>query len=294
MEFADQNLLAQYQRWVDETAEKNSQFHDCVISLTDVLNAHFSVVDYFLENGEGGTFSREIGPRDPTLLYTVVAGQRAAVSGDIERAPDYDRCAQLFYGLIKDRPFYGYNQGTALLTALYYLAKIQRAPTASEKELEVITRIIASNTIRDRTAFKPYTKFEDGEIRFLARYLQENTQSLDKKSYLITYKELASLLQQFGFCLGNPHAGSIDILRIETRPSIFGFRKTAYKRTKVGVIAFSGWTREVSRKDIRLLREYTGLTPRNGFDASLFCKAVPPLSFLINKYRDTFRRIAES
>jgi hypothetical protein len=108
----------------------------------------------------------------------------------------------------------------------------------SHKELEVITLIIASNTIRDRKAFKPYSEFEDGEIRFLAQYFQENTRTIDNKYYGITYQELNKMLGIFGFSLNNPHRNLIDITRIEKRASFLGVtkKKTAlYKSGCYGV-----------------------------------------------------------
>ncbi len=52
MEIVNQALFDEHKRWVDAFSEESALFNDCVISITDVLNTHFSIVDYFLENGE--------------------------------------------------------------------------------------------------------------------------------------------------------------------------------------------------------------------------------------------------
>jgi len=156
-----------------------------------------------------------------------------------------------------------------------------------------MTLIIASNTIRDRKAFKPYSKFEDGEIRFLAQYFQKNTRPIDKKYYIITYSELNKKLGGFGFYLNNPHGNSIDIIRIEKQSPLFGFGKKREKHTSVGVIDFPGWTREVSRKEMRLLRAYTGLAAKDGFDSQVVYKEAPPLSSLINNYSGVLQELAK-
>ena len=289
MELVNHEVLKEYNKWIDELSDENALYKDCVISIVDLLNAHFSLIDYFFENGELNKSFVNIGLRNKKLLSSVVASQIEGYTGDIDWERKSEKCATLFYGLIKNQPFHGCNKRTALLTLLYYLAKANRAPTASHKELEIITLIIASNTIRDRSAFKPYSKFEDGEIRFLAQYLQKNTRPIDIRSYSITYNELNIILGNFGFFLNNPHGNSIDIIRLETQSSLFGLPKKRKKHTRVGVIGFSGWTREVAKNEMKLLREYTGLTAKEDFDSQIVYTGVPPLSSLINYYSQIFK-----
>ena len=284
MEFVHQGLFEEHKRWIDSFSEEIALFNDCVICITDVLNIHFSIVDYFLETGDGEKGLGNIGPKDRELLSSAVARQIGGYRGNPIWKTDYEKCATLFYGLIKNHPFHDCNKRTALLTALYYLVKLNRAPTARHKELEIITLIIASNEIRNRKAFKPYSKFEDGEIRFLAQYFQKNTRPIDMRYYVITYNELNKLLGGFGYSLNNPHGNSIDIIRIEKRSTLFGLPLKKERHTRVGVIGFTGWTREVSNKEMRLLREYTGLTAKDGLDCQVAYKENPPLSSLLNKY----------
>lgn len=293
MEFLNNELSEEYKRLTDQLSEESAQFKSCVISIVDVLGAYFSIIDYFLENSECEEGVGSFGPRDKKSLSTIVDSQISGYSGNLESNRDLEKCATLFYGLIKNHPFHSCNKRTALLTALHYLAKLNREPTATQKELEIITLIIASNTIRDRSAFKPYTKFEDGEVRFLARYLQENTQPIDMRSYLITYNALNKILGGFGFNLNHPHGNSIDIFRIETKSSLFGLPKKRKKYTKVGVLNFPGWTRSVSKKEMNHIRELTGLTAKEGFDSQLVYKGVPPLSSLINHYSGVLQQLAK-
>ena len=292
MEFVNQGLYDGYKRWVNAFSEESSLFNDCVISINDVLSTHFSIVDYFLEKGESEKGFSAIGPIDKELLSSAVARQINGNSGYPKWETEYEKCATLFYGLIKNHPFYDCNKGTALLTAIYYLAKLNRAPTARHKELEIITRIVASNEIRARKAFKPYSKFEDGEIRFLAQYFQRNTHPIDTKHYVITYSELNKLLGNFGYSLNNPRGNLIDITRIENQSSLFGLPIKRERHTGVGAIEFLGWTREVSKKAIRLLREYTGLTAKDGLASQIAYKRYPPLSSLLNKYGGVLQHLA--
>ena len=116
-----------------------------------------------------------------------------------ELSDDYLRCATLFYELIKSNPFYNCEQNNRTYIRLVLFSKnYTDVPTSSHKELEIITRIIASNTLRNRKAFKQYAKFENGEVRFLTRYLQETTRPLDRKDSLLTYMELNKILSDLG------------------------------------------------------------------------------------------------
>lgn len=292
MEFVNQGLSEEYNRLIDALLEESARFNDCVIGIIDVLNVHFSIIDYFLENGKGRKGVKGISPVDKGLLSSAVATQKAEYSEGLRWTTDYEKCAALFYGLIKNHPFHDYNKITALLTALYYLSKLNCAPTASHKELEITTRIIASNTIRDRKAFKPFSKFEDGEIRFLAQYFQRNTRPLDERDYQITYSQLNRLLSGFGFYLNHTHGNSIDIVRIEKPSLLFGFQKARGGGTSVGVISFPGWNSEVSKEEMRLIGTYTGLAANDDLDPQAVYKEGPPLSSLINEYSAIFPRLA--
>lgn len=292
MEFVNQGLSEEHKRLIDALLEESARFNDCVIGIVDALNVHFSILDYMIENGEGGKDVAGIGPIDKGLLSSAVAAQKAEHSGSLKWKTDYEKCAALFYGLIKKHPFQNYNQITALLTALYYLSKLNRAPTASHKELEIITRIIASNTIRDRQAFKPFSKFENGEIRFLAQYFQRNIRPIDECDYKITYSALNQILSGFGFYLNHSHGNSVDIVRIVKRSSFFGLSKTKGGHTSLGTIGFVGWNREVPIKEMKRIEVYTGLAANDELDPRVVYKKGPPLSSLIIVYGGIFPSLA--
>jgi len=289
MELASQKLADDYQHWIDKLCGADAVFDDCGMSPLDVLDVHFTLLDYFLENGTVEIGSGDSGLKDASRLTSVFHRRIPGGSGAHGRSSVYETCAQLFYGLIQDRPFPACNLQTALLSAISCLAKRDLAPAGSHKELEVITRIIASNTIRERRAFRPYTKFHDGEIRFLARYLQDNTRPLDRQSYPIACKDLDRFVRKFGFCLNNPHGGFIDILRLDARPAFLGLGRAG---KKVGSISFRGWTREVPKKNLQALCEYTGLTAGDGFDPAQLLHDGPSPASLTIEYCDVLHRIA--
>ena len=73
---------------------------------------------------------------------------------------------------------------------------------------------------------------------------------------------------------------------------MFGLPKKRKKHTRVGVLNFPGWTRGVSKKEMDLIKEFTGLTAKESFDSRLVYKGVPPLSSLINHYSGVLQQLA--
>ncbi len=285
MKFINQTLIKKYQRWTTALSEAGTPRSDYVIDTLDLINLHFTVVDYFLENDckEIGEF----GPKGKDLLSVTLGRQIGEHSKNLKWKTHYEKCAALYYGLIKNQIFYGFNRRTALLTMLYYLAKLRQTLKVSNKELEIITCIIASNEIRNREGFKPYTKFEDGEIRFLAQYFHENTRPLNEIDHIITYGELKRELGAFGFSLNNLHGNSIDIVRTEKRPELLGILKRQNKETVVGNICFSGWTQKVAGSELDAVREYTGL------GSLKIVREIPTIPALIYAYREVLDKIAK-
>lgn len=180
MKRINKDFLAEKKRWLKVIANETARFGDCVIGVNDVIATYFSIVDFLFEAGFAVKVSGHIGAIDRARLISAVSRQKDVVSRKPRWKTDFEKCATLFYGLIKTRPFQNFNSSTALMGMLFYLSKIGRTPMVHHKELEIITRIIASNEIRQRGAFEPYSSFEDGEIVFLSNYLQENTCPVDK------------------------------------------------------------------------------------------------------------------
>ena len=96
MEFLNNELLEEHKKLTDELSEESAQFKNCVISIVDVLNAYFSIIDYFLENSECEESVGSIGPRDKKLLSTIVDSQISGYSGNIASNRDLEKCAALF------------------------------------------------------------------------------------------------------------------------------------------------------------------------------------------------------
>ena len=130
MQFVNIDLQKKYNLWIKELSSESTLYDDCVISIIDILNIYFSIAEYFLKTGEDRINIGFIGPRHKKILSNAVASQMFRYPKNNELSDDYLRCATLFYELIKSNPFYNCNKTTALISVLYYLAKINRVPTS--------------------------------------------------------------------------------------------------------------------------------------------------------------------
>ena len=294
MKLVTKDLLDEHDRWKRAFEKDNARFNGCVIKITDILDSHFSLIDFLFQRRLADRPGNYIGAIDGLRLTSAVSRQQDDFAGQFKGDTDYKKCATLFYSLISSRPFQRFNNSTALLSMLFYLSKIGRVPTAHYKELEIITRIIASNEIRQRGAFRPYSEFEDGEVLFLARYLQENTRQIEEKDVVLTYSAVNSVLETAGLSLLHPHGRSIDVFRKQSPLSVFKRSGNKDKYVKIGTIEFTGWTDKVPDSELSRLRGITASNP----SCDVWCQPsisnrTLQLSSLIHIYYRVFQCIAE-
>jgi len=280
-------LRDEYRRWFKKLgrAPLGSQ---CVISMDDVLRAHYLLVDYFIEEGE------EIGlcgPRDANLLVSAISRQATGFGGLSKWQEPLARCATLFFGLIKDHPFHDGNKRTALLVALHNLYKIKRTPDAPQKEFERLALRTASNRLSDYSRYRPSE--DDAEVCFIRRFLQKRTRPMNKRMYVITYRDLDRILRHYGHSLDNPSGNCIDVCRtVEEKRGILGRRRQRSKK-KVLQIGFPRWTAQVGLKAMKSVLAKTGLTPERGYDSEVVFHDAEPLGALIDSYRGPLKRLKD-
>lgn len=198
------------------------------------------------------------------------------------------------YGLIKDHPFHDANKRTAFLSTIYYLFKRGCVPQIHQQYFEEFTVEIADGKLGKYARYIDLLKKDsDPEVQFITYWLKTNTRKMDKRHYIITYTDLSRILGTFGFMLANPSGNHIDVVKQEMKPSGF-FRLTSkVVQTRVCRIGFPGWTKQVSEKDIKIIRKATDLTHENGVDSQTFFKGVDSLGALIAEYEPALRRLAE-
>ena len=281
-------LLREYERWLKEIGD-DPYCQDCVIGIHDVLRAHFLLVDYFFNEGEG---IGGIGPKSLNMLHSAISRQVVGYGGKRKWTDDFDLCATLFYGLIKNHPFHDCNKRTALLISLYYLQRIGRTPDAPQKEFENLTVRVAESKLSNYPAFKRFSKSEDADVLFISNFFRRNTRVIDNQHYVITYNQLKTILSRYGYRLTHPSDNYIDVVRDVVKTTGI-FRKTKSIVTeRVTQIGFPGWKSEVSRNTIKRVREATKLAVKDGVDSKAFFHGIDSMEALISAYRGPLERLA--
>ena len=290
MEFVSPALEAEYHRWL-EKLDNRTAFSQGAIGVSDVLRAHFAIADYFvgLDEGIGG-----IGPRDVDLLQSAASRQHVAF-GRVEKWPKgLEKAATLLFGLVKDHPFHDANKRTGLLTLLYHLQRLDRTPTTTQRELEDLVVAVADDGLSRFARFREMKKEgSDPEVRFLADYLSRNSRKIDRRNQVITHQDLARILKSFGYEMCDPKKSFIDIVKVETRNSLFGLGTPKTVRRRVKQIHFPGWKRQVPPETVRSVRDDLSLTWKKGVDSESFYGKADSLNALINEYAGPLERLAD-
>lgn len=284
-----------YKKSLEEVGPDDPYSGPGFLGIRDVLKAHFLIADYFYVQGSG---LGGIGPKSMDLLHSAMFRQHISFGGKPKWPSKYDVCATLFYGLIKDHPFHDANKRTAFLSLIYHLETLGLCPTIDQQELEDFAVDVADNNL---IKFNRYKEMErrirveaDAHVAYISYYLKNNTRRIDKKFYIITYRELKSILNRFGYDLQNPRGNTIDLVRVEDRRKIFGiWGEKEQVGVKVAQVGFPSWTTQVGRGAIKTVRSAANLTAKKGVDSQTFFKDADPISILISRYQEQLRHLAD-
>ncbi|WP_147320212.1 hypothetical protein [Rhodobacteraceae bacterium W635] len=156
------------------------------------------------------------------------------------------------------------------MSATFFMLENNKIPRVDIEKVEDFTVGIAETHLK--TGRHPVVSEVSQELRSMFRDAD------NRISYVITYRELDSLLRQHGCSLRNPSGNYIDVYQGEERV------------TKIG---YPSMSKEVGRKAIASVRKATGLTADNGYDAQVFFKGADPLSVLIGEYEEPLKRLAD-
>lgn len=63
-------------------------------------------------------------------------------------------------------------------------------------------------------------------------------------------------------------------------------------KKRIAHIGFHGWSKEVSRRDIEIVREASKLDARHGYDSQAFFNGLDDPMTLIKKYKEPLERLA--
>jgi death-on-curing family protein len=273
----------EFTRWLENAGPADPYLSKFTIGLHEVLQAHFLLIDFFFDIGEG---VGGVGPKNMNLLHSALARQFTEYGGKPRWRDRIQVCGSLMYGLIKNHPFYDANKRTAFLTSLLHLQKIGRTPVVSHEEFEDFTVAIAEGNLAN---YEGYAEFDgsgaDQDVLFISKYLRKATREIDLKRKHITYNDLNGLLTKRGLYLDRPNGNRIDLMRT-------GNSETGEPAHRIARIGFHGWSKEVSDRDIKIVREASKLDARHGYDSQAFFNGLDDPLTLIEKYKEPLERLA--
>lgn len=281
----NKDIATEHRRWVNEIGPSDPYLSKVTIGIHEVLQAHFLLADFFYTMGEG---IGGVGPKNLHLLHSALSRQYSQFGGQPKWNDRINVCASLMFGLIKNHPFHDANKRTAFLTTILHLQKIGRTPTISQQDFEDFTVDIADDNLGKYEAFyKIEAPKDDKEVVFITQFLKKSTRQIDLRTKFITYNDLDKILRGRGLFLENPKGNRIDLMsRIDSDG------KPMSNPKRIAHIGFHGWSKEVSRKDIDIVREASHLDARHGYDSQAFFNGLDDPLTLIKKYREPLERLA--
>lgn len=259
-----------------------------LICYNDVIKAHYLIADYFMNEGE------EIicGIKDMNILGSSLGRQITGFGSVVKWKTPEEKCATLFFGLIKNHPFHDANKRTALLTLLYHLHKLDRVVDAPQKEFENLAVNVASDSYGNYVRFGRFEGDDDKEVNFIADFIRKNTRKNDHTTYRITYHDFNTLLNKFEVYLENPKNNYIDVIQIRRYKWLYGL-KTGQEPKKILRIGFPGWKRQVNPKAMKEVLKAAKLTIEHGVDSQTFFKGAEPIGALIDEYSGPLKRLKD-
>ena len=254
----------------------NENYEGFLIKPDDVLRAHYLIADYFISVEEEVLY----GVKTPDLLYSAINRQEVFFGEKEKWNSPLEKCATLFYGLVKNHAFHDGNKRTALLIALYNLHLIGRTPTENQREFEQLTIKIASNRLFDYKAYQKYKDKEDAEVLTIANILKKLTKKTDKRFYAMTFKEFGKRLENYGYYMTEPDRNFVKIYQRRSSK----WRKDLFIR-QIGCPSMSS---QINEKAAKTVLKDIGVE-----DNYNFFKSGEPLYKLIEDYRAPLKRLKD-
>lgn len=264
-----------------------SPYGSC-LQISDILRAHFLIANHFLVEGYG---IGGIGPRDDALLESAAYRQVVSLDGKAKWQDWHEICATLFYGLIMGHAFHDANKRTAFLSLLYQLQIQGWCPSVDQKEFEDFTVDIADHRLQSHRKFPEFASRypDEHDVKYIGYWIRRHIRKIDNNERTISFRELKSILNRYGYTLDNPHGNRIDVVLLrqcgESSPK-------EMEEVRVGQMGFPSWSKQVSKGDLKAVRELTGLTPDAGVDAAAFFDGLDPMQKLITTYHEPLLRLA--
>jgi|SRR5579863_468938 len=262
------------------------------IDYGDVISIHEQLAADMANTGDAIS---PVGVKNDSLLHSAVGRQHAGFSGALKYSSIESNAATLAYGICCNHPFHNGNKRTALVSMLCHLDRNDRTfdiKVTQDDLYELMKDIAAHQFATDRRGVNDRS---DEEIEKISIWLRKRVRRVERNERLLTFRELRTILQRYGFLLENLDANRIDIVAVEQIRDGFWFFKTT-KESKRRVIRI-GWPRDgavVGRQLLKDVREACRLTEDDGIDSRMFYASERPVDYFINSYRAVLRRLAKT
>ncbi|AJK46209.1 type II toxin-antitoxin system death-on-curing family toxin [Burkholderia plantarii] len=224
------------------------------------------------------------GVRSTHLLESAASRQQAGFDGQLKYNTPYLNAATLCYGVCCNHPFFNGNKRTALVATLCHLDRndLMMKSHVTQDHLYTLMVRVAGHGFRSSNKGDQ----SDIEVEGISRWLRDATRRINRQDKLLTYRELKSILNRYGFSLENPFGNMIDVVR---QPS---YRREPSERVIKIPYPRDGAT--ASRRVVKDVREACDLTENNGIDSTMFHANERPADYFISKYRTTLRKLAQT
>lgn len=222
------------------------------------------------------------------MLHSSLSRQFVKFNGRPKYESRVEVCASLMFGLIKNHPFHDANKRTAFLVSLLHLQKIGRTPTIDQKGYEDFTVSIAENALEKyNSSVANLINTVDKDIQIIAWFLKRNTRTIETSSKTVSYNDLKVILRPRGLGFERPDGNRIDLVRYEADHS-----PAQPHYVRLARVGFHSWTKEVSKTDMKNIRQASGLDAKHGYDSLSFYNGLDGPLELIKKYKEPLERLA--
>lgn len=147
MKYLPKELYDDYIHYAEQFPDHES-ISKPLINISDVLQAHYILADYFTDaTADAETERMLVGVKNGDLLSSAICRQISSFEGHNKYNDKYEICATLFFGLVKNHAFHDGNKRTALLTLLNQLQLYSLYPSADIYAFEKLVLSVASNEL---------------------------------------------------------------------------------------------------------------------------------------------------
>lgn len=257
------------------------------LSATDVLSIHGTLA---------ADFAAALDPISPAgvksmdLLESAISRQFTGYEGRLKYDVPISNAASLTYGICCNHPFFNGNKRTALVSMLCHLDRndLTFDESVTHDDLYAFMLKLASHGFADKGVSGDQS---DREVDQMAKWVRRHARKVERGERIITFRELKSILTNFGFALEDLRNNSVDLVRYRERRGWFGLPREP-ERLRIMRMGYPGDGQVVGKGRLKDIRERCELTADHGVDSRAFYAKERQPDYFVQHYRRLLRRLA--